>query len=68
RTDRKFRAAHLDARLILQVHDELIVEAGIEDADRAAEILCEAMEGAMQLDVPLVADVRQGACWADCQS
>jgi DNA polymerase-1 len=68
RTDQGFRAANLDARLILQVHDELIVEACIQDADRAAKILREAMEGAMQLNVPLVADVRQGVCWADCQS
>ena len=53
----------LDARLILQVHDELILEAHKKDADRAAAILREEMEGAASLSVPLTVDVTVGDTW-----
>lgn len=49
-----------EARLILQVHDELIVECSENDADRAAEILSEEMTHACELKVPLIADVNRG--------
>lgn len=58
-------AEKLDARLVLQVHDELIVEAGSECAERAAAILGEEMRGAYSLSVPLAADVNAGRTWAD---
>ncbi|MFW5846061.1 MAG: DNA polymerase, partial [Planctomycetota bacterium] len=51
------------AQLVVQIHDELIVEAPIGCADAAAQALHEAMTGAWELDVPLVADVRQGPDW-----
>lgn len=51
------------ARLILQVHDELIVEADEKDAQRAAEILREEMENAAALSVPLTADAKIGNSW-----
>lgn len=55
-----------DARLILQVHDELIIEAPEKDAARAAEILGEEMRNAVRLDVPLTADVCTGRSWFEC--
>jgi DNA polymerase I len=67
RADRSLKQAGLNARLILQVHDELIVEAQLDEADRAAEILQEAMEQAMKLDVPLVAEICRGHSWAECK-
>ncbi len=62
-----FRRADLQACLILQVHDELIVEAPQAEAAAAAAILKEAMEGALELRVPLLAEVRQGLNWAACK-
>ena len=53
------------ARLILQVHDELIVEAPQEEADLVCALLREEMEGAMTLEVPLTADVHAGKTWFD---
>ena len=53
----------LKAKLILQVHDELIVEAPLEEADRAAAILGEEMRNAAQLSVPLKVDVNRGENW-----
>ena len=51
------------AKLILQIHDELIVEAPLADAKKAAEILHAEMVGACELSVPLTADVCEGASW-----
>ena len=52
-----------DARLILQVHDELICEVPEKDAEKAASILKEEMENAVKLSVPLKADVKVGHSW-----
>ena len=52
-----------DARLILQVHDELIVEAKESEAEKAAKILREEMEKAVSLSVPLTADAKIGKSW-----
>ncbi len=67
RTDRALREAGMRSRLILQVHDELLLECPPEEADRAAEILREAMEGAAELRVPLVAEVHRGKNWAEAK-
>ena len=67
RTDRALREAGMQSRLILQVHDELLLECPPEEADRAAEILREAMEGAAELRVPLVAEVHRGKNWAEAK-
>ncbi len=52
-----------EARLILQVHDELIVEAKEYDAEKAAQILREEMENVAKLSVPLTADAKIGDSW-----
>ena len=67
RVDRALRDAGLQSRLILQVHDELLLECPPEEADRAAELLREAMEGALELSVPLVAEVHRGGNWAEAK-
>ena len=61
-------AAGYKARLLLQVHDELLVEAPAAEADDVAELVKKHMEGAAQLSVPLVADVGIGANWLDAKS
>ena len=67
RTDKALREAGMQSRLILQVHDELMLECPPEEADRAAEILRMAMEGAAELKVPLVAEVHRGQNWAEAK-
>ncbi|MBR4881398.1 MAG: DNA polymerase I, partial [Clostridia bacterium] len=57
----------LDARLILQVHDELIIDSAAECADRAAEILKHEMENAAKTVVPLSVDVSMGYSWYDAK-
>ena len=62
---RRLRAEKLESRLILTVHDELIVEAPEAEAGTAARILKEEMEGCVQFAVPLETDVRQGKSWLE---
>lgn len=64
---RRLAAEKLEARLILQVHDELIIEVSEKDAERAAAVLGEEMRGAAKLDVPLTADVSKGKTWYDAK-
>ena len=59
----RLRDEGLDAKLILQVHDELIVEAREEDAQRVADLVTEEMQGAAALAVPLVVDAHTGVNW-----
>ncbi len=65
RVDREFREAGMEARLILQVHDELIVEAPSPEAAGAERILQQAMEGAAKLSVPLTVSVSRGKNWGE---
>ncbi|MCH5196231.1 MAG: DNA polymerase I [Oscillospiraceae bacterium] len=65
RVYRRLKAELPEAKLILQVHDELIVEAPEAAAERAAEILREEMQNAVKLSVPLPADAKVGKTWYD---
>lgn len=67
RTAERIKASGLEAKLVLQVHDELIVEADRTVADEAAKILTEEMEGACLLSVPLVAEAGIGDTWYDAK-
>ncbi len=57
----------IDAHLILQVHDELILEVAEKDRERAEKLLKEEMEGAVRLAVPFTADVHSGHSWYDAK-
>lgn len=57
----------LKTKLILQVHDELVLEAPESEAEVAAEILKQEMENAVQLKVPLTVDVHSGKDWYEAK-
>lgn len=61
----RLKSAGLKARLILQVHDELIVECPGDEAEQVRDILTEEMENAAHLSVPLVAEAHIGHSWAE---
>ncbi|MBQ8174992.1 MAG: DNA polymerase I [Clostridia bacterium] len=65
RVDRRLKAEGLDARLVMQVHDELIVEAHKSVAERVALILSEEMGAAADLSVPLTVDVAVTKTWLE---
>lgn len=61
----RLQEEQLNGRLVLQVHDELIVECPEEEGERVAALLKEEMEHVMQLSVPLIAQAKVGHTWAD---
>jgi DNA polymerase-1 len=61
------REAGSEAELLLQVHDELIVEAPEAEASSAADLVRREMEGAVTLSIPLVVDLGTGANWLDAK-
>jgi DNA polymerase I len=62
---RELRARRLRTRLILQIHDELLLEAPDDEAEKALSLVKGVMERALSLDVPLVVDARLGRNWGD---
>ncbi len=67
RVDEELRRRGMRTKLILQVHDELILEAPEDEAAEAAALLKDCMEGVMKLSVPLRADVSRGRDWRACK-
>ncbi len=64
-TDTALRESGTGGRVLLQVHDELVVEASADAADVVGDVVRAAMAGAAELRVPLVVDVKAGDNWAD---
>jgi len=63
RLPERLRSAGLRSRMLLQVHDELVLEVPRGEVDATVPILRETMEGALKLDVPLTVDVKVGDDW-----
>lgn len=61
----RLRREGLQSRLILQVHDELILEAPVDEQQHAMRLLTEEMEAAFPMDAPLVAEAKAGHSWYD---
>ena len=64
---RRLKKEGLDARLILQIHDELIIESSMDCAGKCAELLREEMMNVYKMKVPLSVDVHQGESWYDAK-
>ncbi len=62
---RRLKRENLKSRLILQVHDELIVETYLKEVEQVKKLLKEEMENACRLSVPLVVDMNTGKSWYD---
>ena len=60
---KRLKAEKLEARLVLQVHDELIVECPEAEAETVERLLTEEMEGVARLPVPLIAEAHRGKDW-----
>ena len=67
RVQGRIQEAGLRAKMLLQVHDELMFEVPVEEVGALREILDEEMPHAMEINVPLVVDVKMGATWGDLQ-
>ena len=67
RVEEALRKEKMESRMILQVHDELLLECPPEEAEKAGSLLRESMEQVIQLRVPLVAEVHQGKNWFEAK-
>jgi DNA polymerase I-like protein with 3'-5' exonuclease and polymerase domains/5'-3' exonuclease len=65
--DAELTARGLASRVVLQVHDEILVESLLEEADEVSEVTLEVMKAACTLDVPLAVHVARGASWAEAK-
>ena len=65
--DRKLKEKGYDARLILQVHDELIIESHKDCAQEVRELMQTEMENAVKLSVPLTVEIAEGASWYEAK-
>jgi len=63
--DKRLKEARLATRLLIQVHDELVLEAPASEVEQASTLVQDAMENCFVLSVPLVAEVRSGRTWLD---
>ncbi len=64
---RELKNQGLKSRILLQVHDELLVEAAIEEVDKVSEIIRKEMSGAMQMSVALEIDLHKGENWYEAK-
>jgi DNA polymerase-1 len=64
---RRLREAGLEARLVLQIHDELLLEAPEQEVERCREIVLHEMQAAYPFDPPLTAEAGVGASWAEAK-
>ena len=67
RVDAALRKQKLKARLVLQVHDELIVECPVKETEQVKKIVTAEMENVVQLHVPLLAEAKSGASWYEAK-
>ena len=67
RVSEKLKANKLKSRLILQVHDELLIETHKDEIDVVGKILKEEMENAVSLAVPMDVDVHMGKNWLEAK-
>ncbi|MDO5322150.1 MAG: DNA polymerase I [Bacteroidia bacterium] len=63
--DRSLREAGLKARMVLQIHDELVLEVPVEEIEKVKNILVEQMEGVINLSVPLTVECSYGKTWLE---
>lgn len=68
RLDAELQSAGLQSRIVLQVHDEIILEVPPEEHDQAQKLTLDAMHNATKLDVPLEVNLAWGATWSDAKS
>ena len=64
---RRLRREKLPARMLLQIHDELIFEVPSDQLPNLAKLVTEEMAGAEKLNVPLKVDIKTGPNWADAK-
>lgn len=63
----ELKTQNLKSKIVLQVHDEMMIEAPIEEKDQVTQILKQSMESATTLKIPLLAEISEALTWYDCK-
>ena len=64
---KELKSRNMKSKIVLQVHDEMMIEATLDELEDVKEILQKCMEGACKLNVPLIAEVSEASNWYDCK-
>ena len=64
---RELKARNMKSKIVLQVHDEMMIEAPLEEVENVKDLLKNCMENACKLRVPLIAEVSEATDWYDCK-
>ena len=64
---RELKAKNMKSKIVLQVHDEMMIEAPMNEAEEVKKIIKFEMENAVKLDVPLIAEVSEAKNWYECK-
>ena len=64
---KEIKTRNLKSKVVLQVHDEMMIEAPLEEAEEIKKILKDKMENAVKLNVPLVAEISEADNWYECK-
>ena len=64
---KELKERNMKTKIVLQVHDEMMLEATLDEVDEVKELLQQCMERACELNVPLIAEVSEAMNWYDCK-
>ena len=64
---KEIKARGLKSKIVLQVHDEMMIEVLVEEREEVKEILKTSMENAIKLEVPLIAEISEATNWYECK-
>ena len=64
---KELKERNLKTKIVLQVHDEMMLEVPLSEVDEVKELLQKCMESACELKVPLIAEVSEASNWYDCK-
>ena len=64
---KELKNRNMKSKIVLQVHDEMMIEATLDEVDEVKDLLKKCMESAIKLNVPLIAEVSEATNWYDCK-
>ena len=64
---KELKTRNMKTKIVLQVHDEMMLEAAIDEVDEVKDLMKQCMESACRLNVPLIAEVSEATNWYDCK-
>ena len=64
---KELKTRNMKSKIVLQVHDEMMIEAELSEVDEVKDLIKQCMENACKLNVPLIAEVSEATNWYDCK-